>query len=167
MSSDDVVHECYRDPQVVQWVSRRFGPSVIDETGGVDRPALGALVFDAPEARRELEAVIHPRIAQARTAWIADQRGRPSPPPLLVCEVPLLFEVGLQDLFDAVLVVTASDEVRRRRVLERGQDFDARAAGQMAESQKVALADHVYVNDGSLDQLEAWVAERYEQYAGR
>jgi dephospho-CoA kinase len=83
----------------------------------------------------------------------------------LVCEVPLLFEVGLADHFDAVLVVTAPDDVRRARVAARGQDFASRAAQQMAESEKVRLADRAYVNDGSLEALESWVTDRFREYA--
>lgn len=166
MSSDEIVHRCYRDPALVADVRTRFGDGVVSDDGVVDRTALGALVFDDPAARSALEGLIHPRIHVARERWIAECRAADPPPPLLVCEVPLLFEVGLADLFDAVLVVTASDDVRRRRVTARGQDFEARAAQQMAESEKVRLADHAYVNDGSLEALESWVAERFREYAG-
>jgi len=82
-----------------------------------------------------------------------------------VCEVPLLFEAGLGDLFDAVLVVTAPDDVRRRRVEERGQDFDERSARQMPEAEKVAGADMAYVNDGSVDDLGAWVQSVIDRYS--
>lgn len=166
MSSDDVVHRCYRDPTLVAQVRERFGDTVVSSDGSVDRVALGALVFDDAAARGALERLIHPRIQAAREAWIAEQRAADPSPPLLVCEVPLLFEVGLADRFDAVLVVTASDDVRRARVAARGQDFALRAAQQMAESEKVRLADHAYVNDGSLQALESWVQERFREYSG-
>jgi len=64
-------------------------------------------------------------------------------------------------------VVTASEAVRRERVRARGQAFVARSARQIDEDEKVALADHAYVNDGPLDDLRAWVAERFAEYAGR
>lgn len=166
MSSDEVVHRCYEDPQLVAGVRERFGDDVMAADGSVDRPALGERVFADPDARRALEGLIHPRIQSARRQWISEQRALTPPPALLVCEVPLLFEVGLAPNFDAVLVVTAPESVRRERVRERGQDFAARAGGQMAEGEKVRLADHAYVNDGSRADLEAWVADRFREYAG-
>lgn len=165
MSSDDAVHACYRDPAVVAAVLARFGSGVADGAGGVDRARLGELVFDDPVARRDLEAIIHPRIHAAREAWIARERARVPPPPLLVCEVPLLFEVDLADRFDAVLVVTASEAVRRARVQARGQDFAARSAQQIPEAVKIDRADRYVVNDGSRAALEAWVADRFREFA--
>jgi dephospho-CoA kinase len=79
----------------------------------------------------------------------------------------VLFEAGLADRFDAVLVVTASEDVRRARVAARGQDFAARSARQMGEAEKVARADAAYVNDGDLRGLREWVADRYAEYSGR
>src|SRR5206468_2928695 len=96
---------------------------------------------------------------------VGAQRARVPPPPLLVCEVPLLYEAGLEDRFDAVLVVTAPEEVRRRRVTARGQDFSARSARQVPEGVKVARADRYVVNDGTPSDLEAWVAARFAEYA--
>ncbi len=166
LSSDEVVHALYRDPEVVRAVAGRFGPGVLATDGTVDRPALGARAFAEEDGIRFLEGVLHPRVGAARVAWIAAQRRRVPPPPLLVCEVPLLFEAGLQDRFDAVLVVTAPDPVRRARVEARGQAFAARVGRQWDEARKVAAADHAYVNDGTLGDLGAWVAARYAQYAG-
>ena len=157
LSSDDVVRRLYSEPGVVSAVRKRFGPGVIDAGGAVDRAALAASAFDDPEALRFLEGLLHPRIGSEREAWVTAQRALTPPPPLLVCEVPLLFEARLEDRFDAVLVVTAPDDVRRRRVEARGQDFDGRAAHQVDEARKVAAADMAFVNDGTLDDLEQWV----------
>jgi dephospho-CoA kinase len=74
---------------------------------------------------------------------------------LLVHEVPLLFEAGLADRYDAVVLITAPDDVRRAR---RPELFDERAAAQLPEAEKAARADHVYVNDGTPAQLEQWVS---------
>ena len=76
----------------------------------------------------------------------------------------LLYEAGLGDRFDAVLVVTASEPVRRARVADRGQDFSARSGRQMTEDEKMSRADRYLVNDGSISQLEEGVAERFEEY---
>ena len=167
LSSDAVVHDCYADPAIVARVRERFGDEVIDADGAVDRAALGARVFGDDDARRFLEGLIHPQVGLARERWIERERSLTPPPPLLVCEVPLLFEVGLEGLFDAVVTVTASDDVRRRRVEDRGQDFDARRGTQIGEDEKVARADHSYVNDGTLEDLDTWVRRIFDRYAVR
>jgi dephospho-CoA kinase len=166
LSSDQVVHDLYDDPEVRAAVADRFGPEVLAPGGEVDRAALGARAFAQQGGIEYLEGLLHPRIERRRTAWVAEQSAR-TPPPLLVCEVPLLFEAGIEGRFDAALLVTAPDEVRRRRVEGRGHDFDARSARQMAEEDKAARADRVFVNDGGLAALRAWVADRFAEYAGR
>ncbi len=165
LSSDAVVHDCYSDPEVVRRVRERFGDDVVTADGSVDRARLGGRIFGDHEGRRFLEGLIHPRVQHARERWRERELARDPRPPLLVCEVPLLFEVGLEDHFDAVVTVTASDAVRRRRVEERGQDFDARRGTQIDEDAKVARADHAYVNDGDLDELAAWVRTVFDRYA--
>jgi dephospho-CoA kinase len=165
LSSDAVVHELYGDPEVRAAVADRFGPDVMRPDGFVDRARLGNRVFGDPQAVAFLEGLLHPRIRAARERWITDQRAAEPAPSLLVCEVPLLFEAGLEGLFDAVVVITASEPVRRARVEERGQDFAARTAHQLPEGEKTARADHVYVNDGSLDELQAWVDDLHRHYA--
>lgn len=159
LSSDAIVHGLYADPAVARAVVGRFGRGVLGPGGAVDRALLGPLIFGDPQAVAFLEGLLHPRIAAARTRWIAARRAEVPPPALLVCEVPLLFEAGLAHHFDAVVVITAPEAVRRARVEARGQDFDARAAHQSSEEDKIARADHVYVNDGDLPALREWVAD--------
>jgi dephospho-CoA kinase len=164
-SADDVVHALYGDPVIIDAVQQRFGPGVIASDGRVDRAALGHQAMAADGGMRFLEELLHPRIAEARLQWIARQRALVPNPPLLVCEVPLLFEAGLEDQFDAIVVVTASESVRRARVSKRGQDFDARAALQWPEDQKVRGADESYVNDGTEAALDAWIGEVFGRWA--
>jgi dephospho-CoA kinase len=161
------VHALYGAPEVRDAVVARFGPGVLDAAGEVDRAALGARAFAQEGGVAFLEGLLHPRIERGRRAWIAEQSARRPPPPLLVCEVPLLFEAGIADRFDAVLVVTAPEEVRRRRTEARGHDFAERSTRQLPEEVKVARADRAFVNDGGLDELRAWVADRFREYADR
>ena len=165
LSADDVVHGLYRDPEVIAAVTERFGHDILATDGQVDRALLGQRAMAEDGGIGFLESLLHPRIGAARDAWVAAQRAQAPPPPLLVCEVPLLFEVGLQDHFDQVLVVTAPPEVRRARVEARGQDFDARAAMQWDEDRKVAAANASYVNDGSEADLDAWVGRMFDALA--
>ena len=167
LSSDDIVHRLYADADVIAAVRARFGDGVMASDGSVDRAALGEAAFAQDGGVGFLEGLLHPRIGTAREAWVAEQGSRDPAPALLVCEVPLLFEADLADRFDAVVVVTAPDDVRRRRVEERGQDFAGRSALQMPEAEKVARADMAYVNDGSVADLEAWVDAVIDRYGTR
>jgi dephospho-CoA kinase len=167
LSSDAVVHALYGEPEVLAAVRGRFGADVVTASGAVDRPVLGARAFAEEGGVAFLEELLFPLIEHRRRNWIAHQRALRPSPPLLVCEVPLLFEAGAEGAFDASLVVTASEAVRRRRVEARGQDFDGRAARQLPEREKVARADRAYVNDGDLGALRAWVADRFAEYADR
>jgi dephospho-CoA kinase len=167
LSSDQVVHDLYADPAVAAAVAARFGADVVAADGRVDRAALGPRAFAQPGGIAFLEGLLHPLVGRRRVEWTAEQRRRVPAAPLLVCEVPLLFEAGSAASFDAVLVVTAGEAVRRERVAARGQTFDERRARQLSEEDKVARADRAYVNDGSLQDLQAWVAERFREYAGR
>lgn len=148
-------------------VVERFGPGVLGADGRVDRRALGPQALAQEGGLAFLERLLYPRVQAARDAWIAAQRATDPAPPLLVCEVPVLFEAGIEDRFDAVLVVTAGEAVRHARVAARGQDFAALSARQLPEADKVARADRAYVNDGTPGDLRAWVADRFAEYAGR
>lgn len=159
-----MVHRIYAEPEVIAAVLGRFGPRALAPDGTVDRVTLGQLAFAEPDGIAFLEGLVHPRVGQARETWQAAQRTAHPRPPLLVCEVPLLFEADLEDAFDAVLVVTAPEALRRERVAARGHDFSARSARQIPETDKIRRADRYFVNDGSVAQLEEWVAERFEEY---
>jgi dephospho-CoA kinase len=159
LSSDEIVHALYLDPEVRAAVAEHFGPGVLDADGEVARPAVAARVFADDGERRWLEALLHPRVAAALERWRAEQEAA-HPGALLVHEVPLLYEAGLADRYDAVVLITAPGDVRRAR---RPAHFDERAAAQLPEGDKAARANHVYVNDGTPEQLERWVADLVER----
>jgi len=124
-------------------------PGVV--TGGVlDRAVLGTRVFGDDSALRTLEAIIHPLVGTARTRFLRRHRRRP----LVVLDVPLLFERGGADVCDAVAVVSAPADVQRTRVLARpgmtGDKLDAILARQMPDADKRARADVVIPTGGSL-----------------
>lgn len=160
------MHLIYGEPAVVAAVRERFGDDVLGPGGEVDRALLGPRAFAEEGGLAFLERLVHGRVGERRRRWIAEQAAAVPTPALLVCEVPVLFEAGLQDAFDAVIVITASDDVRRARVEARGQDFDERSARQVPEAEKVARADRWYLNDDGVPELRAWVADRYAEYAG-
>ena len=154
LSSDAIVHGLYLEPDVRAAVAERFGRAVLGDDGEVVRSALAARVFADAADRRWLEQLLHPRVAAALERWRSEQEAA-RPDALLVHEVPLLFEAGLADRYDAVVLITAPDDVRRAR---RPELFDERAAAQLPEAEKAARADHVYVNDGTPADLENWVS---------
>jgi dephospho-CoA kinase len=135
-------------------VVEAFGPDILTTSGELDRPAMGRLVFDDPGARSRLEAVIHPRI-RARAAEI---EAAAAPDAIVVQDIPLLVETGQAVLFDTVVVVDAPTEVQLDRLTtQRSMSADearARIAAQASREERLAVADHVVVNDGSLADLE-------------
>lgn len=131
----------------------RFGPEVIG-SDGADRAKLAELVFNDPDQLSWLEGLLHPRVVRDNLAWRAEQEGRADPPRLTVTEVPLLYETGADRRFDAVVVITAPEAVRR----ERRPLADDREQRLLPEEEKVALADYAYVNDGTLEDLDEFVA---------
>jgi dephospho-CoA kinase len=161
MSADAVVHDLYRRPGVRDAVVARFGPGIVDADGEVDRRALGEIAFGDPDVLRYLEELLHPLVAEEelrfrREAEAAGVR-------VAVLETPLLFERDSASRYDRTVLITAPDEVRRARDPER---FDLRRGHQLPEEETRALADEVFVNDGSVADLDAWVADLLTRLAG-
>lgn len=133
-----------------------FGADVLNTDGTLDRQKLGDTVFSDQDARKKLNAIVHPKIAQLGAERTADLAARGEP---VACyEAALLVENGLAEGFRPLVVVAASPAVQARRVEKRdGLDrarAEARIAAQMPLDQKVRLADVVVPNEGSLDDLE-------------
>jgi dephospho-CoA kinase len=155
ISSDEIVHKLLRtDPNIRRELAERFGPEVIGNDGA-DRAKIAEIVFNDPDQLHWLEELLHPRVVEANLAWRKELESRPDPPPLTVTEVPLLYETGAERRFDAVVVITAPEHVRR----ERRPLADDREQRLLPDAEKVALADYAYLNDGTLEELEAFVAD--------
>jgi dephospho-CoA kinase len=157
VSSDEIVHRLLReDSEVKSAIVERFGEGVLGPDGEIDRDRVGEIVFSDPAKLRWLEALLHPRVAATYLRW-RDELGRlADPPPVCVTEVPLLYEAGAQEHFDVVVVITASPEVRISRHL---RPMYAREQRLISDEEKASLADFTYVNDGSLDELDAFVSD--------
>ncbi|MFJ4436516.1 dephospho-CoA kinase [Streptomyces sp. NPDC088923] len=136
-----------------------FGTGVLAPDGSLDRARLGALVFSDREGLRTLNGIVHPLVRERSAAL---QAAAP-PGSVVVNDVPLLVENGLQSLYDLVVVVDASPETRLRRLTEdRGMSEDdarARMAAQATREQRLAAADVVIPNDGTREQLAERVRE--------
>jgi dephospho-CoA kinase len=156
VSSDDIVHRLLRDnDEVRRALLGRFGDRILDEHGQVDRSAIAEIVFADREALAWLEALLHPLVVKGYLDWREQLGELETPPAVSATEVPLLYEVGGEDRFDAVVVLTAPADVRAART---DVATEARELRLLPDSVKVAQADFSFVNDGSLDKLDDFVA---------
>jgi len=163
LSADAVVHELYAGPEVRDAVVARWGPDVAPG-GVVDRAAVARHAFASPDERAWLEGLIWPLVGARVAAWRAAESARDPAPRALVVETPLLFEAGLEQAYDATLVVVADEAVRTRRAAARGHAaVDERTARQLTQEEKAARADHVVRNDRDLAALEQELAAVLEK----
>lgn len=146
-----------------------FGPGVLDEAGRLDRAALRDIVFHDPEARAKLEAIVHPEVGRLRRE--EEARLEAAGEKIVVHDIPLLFEAGLDEEFDAIVLVDAPERVRLERLMrDRGLTEDeARRMidAQMPSSQKRDRADYVIENEGTLEALERAAEEVWRELRRR
>ena len=155
LSTDRVVHDLYGDDEVIATVTERFGPSVVKD-GAVDRSALARLAFATPEDRGWLEQMLWPRVSARIANWRHGLEQAAPPPRAAVVEVPLLFESGMENVFDATIAVVADEDVRAQRAGSRGHEaLDERSARQLSQQEKAERATYVVPNDDSVDTLES------------
>ena len=144
-----------------------FGDKVLTPEGELDRPAMGAIVFGDEDARRRLEAIIHPRVRQ-RSAELEAAAG---PDAVVVHDIPLLAETGQAGTFDAVVVVDVPVETQVERMVRlRGMteaEAKARIAAQATREQRLAVATHVIDNTGTVEDLRDRVAEVFGELAAK
>jgi dephospho-CoA kinase len=156
ISSDEIVHELLRSNDEVRTALRgRWGDEIFGPSGEVDRDRVAQIVFADAGELDWLERLLHPRVVATYLSWQEKLAEEPDPPTVSVTEVPLLYEVGGDSRFDAVVVITAAPEVRISRQVRPMQDRERRL---IPDREKVAQADFAYVNDGSLEELDAFVS---------
>ena len=165
--SDAAVHALYGPGGAAARAIGDAFPGTLTPEGGVDRPALRAAVLGNSEKLARLEAIVHPLVRDVSRAFLA----RHADAPLVVLDIPLLFETGAEARCDAVLVVTAPPEVQRARVLARPgmteAAFEAIRAKQMPDAEKRARADFVIDTSRGFDHAEAEVGRIVEELASR
>ena len=140
---------------VLQQLVERFGRAVLLASGALDRERLGQIIFADAEARQDLNDIMHPAIGQLAVERL-QQLKKTSRIPLVVYEAPLLFEAGAEERVDQVLVVKIAPQVQLKRLMLRdGLDEAAagqRIAAQMSQDEKLARADYVIDNSGTVDE---------------
>jgi len=156
VSSDEIVHHLIaNDPEVRSALVERLGEEILGEDGKPDRERIAFRVFRDREALDFLEKLLHPLVSREYLAWREQLAKLPSPPAVCVTEVPLLYEVGADERFDKVVVVTAPSKLREAR---RGGRTDDRESRLLPDKEKAKRADFTYVNTGTPEELDAWVA---------
>jgi dephospho-CoA kinase len=150
-------------------IAAEWGEQVVEPDGGLDRAALRRIVFADPAARERLEQIVHPAVAGLREEIYREAQARGER--IVVADIPLLFEVGLVDEFDVVVLVDAPVETRLARLIgDRGLDPDEAQrmiAAQMASELKRARADYVIENAGSRDEVEWRARDVWEELLRR
>lgn len=156
VSSDEIVHHLLRtDLDVRTALVERFGDGILGEDGVPDRTRIAAVVFDDAGSLAFLEALLHPLVSREYLTW-RDQLGAlDDPPPVCVTEVPLLYESGGESRFDRVVVITAPRQLREQR---RSVPLDNRDTRLLDDREKVKRSHFHYVNTGTIEDLDAWVA---------
>lgn len=145
-------------------IVQEFGEEILQEDGSLDRVALAKIIFDSTEQRQKLDRLLDPFIRQAITEQIKQQKANY---PLVVVDIPLLFEGHYEQEMDAVAVVYLPEEIQLQRLMKRNQltpdEAKKRIQSQMPIEEKKKLADIVFDNSGSKDeltcQIERWLSD--------
>lgn len=166
IDTDAIAHELVEPGQpALAEIAARFGADLLDDAGRLDRARLRERVFADSRQRKQLEAILHPRIRAEMERRLAR-----SDAPYALLVIPLLFEAGWQDLVDRVLVVDVPPEVQRARVAARDRvataQIDAILAAQATRDQRCAGADDIIDNSSDNASLEACVDELHRRYLG-
>jgi dephospho-CoA kinase len=153
LSTDQVVHDLYASAEVRDAVVERWGEKVAPD-GTVDRRAVAGRAFASDDERHWLEGLLWPRVGARVAAWREEMTARDPAPRALVVETPLLFEAGMDGLYDATIAIVAPDERREEWTGERGHAAVAeRHARQLPQDEKAQRATFAVVNEGSVDDL--------------
>jgi dephospho-CoA kinase len=159
LSTDAVTHELLATDEVRDLLIAELGPEIASD-GRIDRDKVASRVFGDDQKRAWLEGVLWPRVGER----VAQFRETAEDRPAAVVEVPLLFESGMEGVFDKTIVVIADEDVRAERAAARGHQLvEARAARQLTQDEKAEKADFVIRNDGTIEELETKLSDVLEK----
>jgi dephospho-CoA kinase len=159
LSTDAVTHELLATDEIRDLLVAELGWEVAPG-GHIDRGAVATRVFGDDEKRAWLESVLWPRVGQRVADFREGTNGRPA----AVVEVPLLFESGMESVFDKTIAVVADEDVRAERAAARGHELvEERTSRQLTQDEKAQRADFVVRNDGTVEELEIKLSEVLEK----
>ena len=167
INSDEIGYQLLRrGSPVMGALLEAFGVDILDESGDVSRPKLGAIVFNDKAARERLNAIMHPPIVKTSRSE-ANRLVTEDANCVVLIDAPLLIEANSQDTVDVIVVVTASTQIQLQRLLENRSlnpaEAQARINSQMPVSEKVKYADFVVENDGTFEELEQKVDRLWDE----
>ena len=171
VDADRIAHELLApggraEPEVVA----RFGGGIVGKDGAIDRKALAAIVFADARALADLNALAHPKVREEIARRIADHEAGASPAKIAIVDAALLVESGIHRDLDALIVVACPEETQIARAVARGgltaAEARARVAAQAPLAQKLAVADHIVDNGGSLDETKRQVRSLWDELRG-
>ena len=166
LSTDEVVHDLLATEELRKLLVERFGPEVAP-AGSIDRSAVAAKVFNQPDERQWLEGQLWPRVGERVAAWRRDLEQAEEPPAVAVVETPLLFEAGLEAVYDCTIAVVAEESVRDERARARGHEAVGERSGrQLSQEEKSQRADFTLRNDGTRDELKSQLSRVLASIAG-
>ncbi|MBL0937300.1 MAG: dephospho-CoA kinase [Gemmatimonadaceae bacterium] len=170
IDSDQLAREVVEpDSAGLAAIVERFGGEVLQHDGTLDRAAVRHRIFSDPAARDALNAIVHPAVRALRARRVEEARARGDR--IVIADIPLLFELGLQQTFDAIIVVDASESIRRDRLVgTRGlgvAEAQAMINSQWPTERKRAGATWVIDNNGSLDDLSPQIASLWQALEAR
>jgi dephospho-CoA kinase len=154
VSSDEIVHHLLQRDDVKEQVVARMGNGIVGPDGALDRGAIATVVFNDRDALVWLEELLHPLVSAEYLQWRDQLAQLPNAPRVAVTEVPLLYEAGSESRFDKVVLVTAPRKLRDARTHDRSAGREERL---IPDAEKRKRADYVYVNTGSLEELDEFV----------
>ena len=154
-----------RHSEALEAIVRRFGPAILNRNGTLNRRALAAVVFANPDARHDLEAILHPAVYRAIQAWFEhlELLGRHR---IGLADIPLLYETGRHAGFDKVIVTWCPEEMQMARMLDRGMtepEAQQRMAAQLPSAEKKARADYVIDTSGSKEDTNRQIDAIFDQ----
>jgi len=158
-----------RGTEGLRLLAQEFGPGIITPDGDLDRGRLAEIAFSDPQARQRLNGIVHPLVRQ----WMAErqQEAIQRRDPVVVLDIPLLFESRGARAFETVVLVYSPEDLQVQRLVElRGMSeaqARARIAAQMPIEDKRRMATHVIENTGSMDDLEARVQQLWVEIRAR
>ncbi len=169
IDADQIAHEVVAPGRpALQEIRRLFGDGILSPDGTLDREKLGRLVFENPDARRELEAIVHPQVGaeiDLQMAHIAKNQ----PDAVVIMDIPLLFETGRTEGLAEIIVVYTPETIQLERLIRRNglspDEAKARMASQMPLKEKVAKATIVIDNSGTVAETEEQALSVYQELA--
>ncbi len=162
IDADSIVHTLLKQNNVKEKVREILG-DVFDEKGDIDKKKVASIIFNNPEKKKQIEALLHPLVFQYIQNWLSDIEKK-DPDAIAVVEVPLMIETGSYKNYDLVIVIYAPEKLQLERLLKKGMTEEealSRIKSQMPIEEKVKYADIVIKNTGSLEELKKEVEKVY------